>query len=88
MKKLSREEQQEEYEKTLYRIRQKAIRFKELFQTDIGRKVLVDLEEEFNRENIVHDNPYTTHYNLGKRDVLVYIHQMIREANREEVKDG
>lgn len=51
--------------------------FRSVFNTDDGKLVLKKLEEEFDRDNIMSDNPHRTHYNLGRRDAVVYIRQML-----------
>jgi len=53
--------------------------FHKLFTSPIGKKVLGYLEEEFDQEKIFQAGvPDHTAYNLGSRDVCVYIRQMIR----------
>ena len=53
--------------------------FYRIFTSPDGSKVLEWLEEEFDADEIfTAGEPDTTSYNLGKRDVIVYIRQMIR----------
>lgn len=53
--------------------------FYRIFTSPDGKKVLEALEEEFDKDEIfAAGEPDTTSYNLGKRDVIVYIRQMIR----------
>lgn len=53
--------------------------FYRIFTSPDGKKVLQWLEEEFDSDEIFKaGEPDTTSYNLGKRDVIVYIRQMIR----------
>jgi len=64
--------------------------FYRIFTSPDGKKVLEWLEEEFDKDEIfAAGEPDTTSYNLGKRDVVVYIRQMIRlkeNATRAELE--
>lgn len=64
--------------------------FYRIFTSPDGSKVLEWLEEEFDADEIfTAGEPDTTSYNLGKRDVIVYIRQMIRlkeNATRAELE--
>ncbi len=64
--------------------------FYRIFTSPDGKKVLEALEEEFDMDEIfTAGEPDTTSYNLGKRDVIVYIRQMIRlkeNATRAELE--
>lgn len=67
----------------------KAGDFHKLFTSPIGVKVLEALEEEFNPETLLGKNDAETNYNCGKRDVVIYIRQMIRytdNARRTELE--
>lgn len=78
---------EEKIEKMKVALEAKAARFAEIFTTPKGQEVLRDLREEFDGE-MLDDNPYKTHYNLGKRDIIVYIEQLIRLHNRRLNEDG
>ncbi len=64
--------------------------FFRIFTSPDGKKVLEWLEEEFDSDEIFKaGEPDTTSYNLGKRDVIIYIRQMIRlkeNATRAELE--
>lgn len=64
--------------------------FYRIFTSPDGSKVLEWLEEEFDADEIFKaGEPDTTAYNLGKRDVIIYIRQMIRlkeNATRAELE--
>lgn len=66
----------------------KAGYFYRIFTSPDGKKVLEWLEEEFDADEIfTAGEPDTTSYNLGKRDVIVYIRQMIRlKENARELE--
>jgi hypothetical protein len=71
------------------KLRDKAVRFHRLFSTHDGQQVLQDLEDEFNQDELFDDNPYKTNYNIGRRDVIVYIKQLMRyedNARRTELE--
>ena len=74
--KLSKEEKREI---ALENVRKKSADFHKLFTSPIGEKVLRYLEDEFDADEIFQAGvPDGTAYNLGRRDVIVYIRQMIR----------
>ncbi|KKN23611.1 hypothetical protein LCGC14_0903130 [marine sediment metagenome] len=69
----------------------KTKRFHKLFTSPIGKQVLQDLEDEFNQDQIFDPNSDSvTAHNLGQRDVVIYINQMIRNkdnaARRSEME--
>ena len=67
-------------EEALAALATKAKDFHQLFTSPIGVKVLEALEEEFNPDVLIdpQGRDSLTNYNVGKRDVVIYIHQMIR----------
>ncbi len=67
----------------------KAGYFYRIFTSPDGKKVLEWLEEEFDADEIfTAGEPDTTSYNLGKRDVVVYIRQMIRLRENARELEG
>lgn len=70
-------------------LNKKATDFHILFTSPVGVKVLESLEEEFNPDVLVGKSDAETNYNVGKRDVIIYIRQMIRykeNATRTELE--
>ena len=60
-------------------VRKKSKDFHALFTSPVGVKVLKYLEDEFDQDEIFQAGvPDGTAYNLGRRDVIVYIRQMMR----------
>jgi hypothetical protein len=56
--------------KSLYRV---------VFNTPNGEKVLQDLQAQFNPDEIfVKGDANETHINLGKREAVIYINQLLR----------
>jgi len=66
--------------------------YKEVFNTDHGKRVLNDLRDSFDNDNIfVKGDSHETAYRLGRRDVVKRIQslsQMEFEPSREEVENG
>lgn len=71
------------------KLREKAARFYRLFKTHDGEQVLKDLEDEFDADDLFNENPHKTNYNVGRRDAVVYIKQLMRyEENVRRIEDG
>ena len=58
-------------------LRRKSAKVRQLFATDRGREVLKILADEFDNDELRGDSVEETYYNLGQRDVIVYIRQLI-----------
>lgn len=69
-------------------VRQKAKAFAAVFNSREGRIVLESLKNEFCKDELRAETPHDTYYNLGRRDTVVYIEQMIRYSEREDEKDN
>lgn len=66
-------------------VRRKADLFKQLFSSEVGKSVLEVLTKEFHPDALfVPTDPQTTAYNLGRRDVIIYINQMLRYGNENQ----
>lgn len=60
------------------KLREKSADFHQLFTSKDGQKVLGHLRKEFGDVPLADtDNPNKTFFNLGSRDLLVYIESMI-----------
>ena len=71
--------QEQKKQLALDNVRRKSADFHSLFTSPVGEKVLQYLEDEFDKDEIFRAGvPDATAYNLGRRDVVVYIRQMIR----------
>lgn len=55
-----------------------------VFNSTEGKKVLEALEEEFYHGELLGESPDKTAYNLGRRDVVMYIKQMLNYGERNE----
>ena len=56
----------------------KADLFRALFTTPNGKKVLQELNDELNRDDIfVNGDAHKTAYNLGRRDAFIYIKSFV-----------
>lgn len=56
----------------------RAILFRQVFNSEDGKKVLAVLEAEAEPEVLFDENPHKTAYNCGRRDLLIYIKQLLR----------
>lgn len=70
----------ETMEEVVERLKEVKKAFVNVFSTHDGKEVLKALEREFDKP-VLHqpDNTHMTYYNLGARDVLVYIKEIIDE---------
>ena len=66
----------------------KAGNFHKLFTSPVGVEVLEALEEEFNPDVLLGKTDAETNYNCGKRDVVIYIRQMIRYKENARRLEG
>ena len=66
----------------------KAGNFHKLFTSPVGVEILEALEEEFNPDVLLGKTDAETNYNVGKRDVVIYIRQMIRYTDNVRRLEG
>lgn len=64
--------------KIKHELAHKAGAFKRVFLSADGEEVLQALRDEFNGDVMFNSDPYKTAYNLGSRDLVVYIDQLLR----------
>lgn len=64
-------------------VKDKAVSFAAVFNTRDGQKVLQAMKDEFCGTELRANTPHDTYYNLGRRDAVVYIEQMIKYSERE-----
>lgn len=64
--------------------RAKADRFAAVFGSPEGQRVLKELEQEFDGDELRGVAPHDTYFKIGQRDVVVYIKQMIRYSERND----
>lgn len=69
-------------------LNKKARIFKNVFSTGNGKVILQALKDEFDAMEIRDNDPYNTYYNLGRRDVVKYIEQMMNHTEKKESKDA
>ena len=58
-------------------INRKANRTAQLFNSELGQEVLGYLKEELDKGQLVAQTPELTYFNLGRRDAVVYINELI-----------
>jgi len=73
-----KEQKKRPKEVAIENLEKKAGDFHSLFTSPVGVKVLEALEEEFNPDVLLGNTDAETNYNVGRRDVVIYIHQLIR----------
>ncbi|AEM62903.1 hypothetical protein phiVC8_p06 [Vibrio phage phiVC8] len=64
--------------------KKKAAAFAAVFRTPDGERVLEAIRQEFDKDELRGNTVEGTYFNLGRRDVLVYIEQMIRYSERDK----
>ena len=55
------------------RIREKSAKFHEFLSNPVGKELIDIMIEEFDRDDLRGANAKETYYNLGARDVVVYL---------------
>lgn len=86
---MDQKENKQPKEAALEALGRKAGDFHTLFTSPVGVKVLEALEEEFNPDSLIGVSDADTNYKVGRRDVVIYIRQMIRykeNARRAELE--
>ena len=66
------------------RIRKKSAVLSEFMDSVIGKAVIQALEDEFYHGELFDPDPQVTAYNLGRRDVVVYLKQLQRHGDIED----
>ncbi len=65
-------------EKVQARLAKKSASVQAFLRSDVGREVIRVLEDEFYNGELMADTPEKTAYNLGRRDVVMYLKQLQR----------
>lgn len=65
------------------KIRTKGATLVEFMNSPIGKSVIEALEEMFYDGDLFDPDPYSTAYNLGRRDVVVYLKQLQRIRDKD-----
>ena len=73
---------QDEHE-GIARMKAKSRAVRAIFSSPEGKKVLELLSEQFDQDDLRGDTVQDTYYNLGQRDVLIYIRQLIRLLDKQ-----
>lgn len=66
------------------KIRKKAATLVEFMNSETGKAVIKVLEDEFYHGAIFDPDPYVSAYNLGRRDVVIYLHQLQRYQDDDD----
>ena len=68
------------------RLDKKSAHVQEFLSSTIGKAVIELLEEEFDPDVLIDTDPHITYYNLGRRDVVVYLKQLSRWKSNDGLK--
>jgi hypothetical protein len=69
------------------RLRKKSALLVSFMNSEVGKAVVKALEDEFYHGNLFDPDPYVSAYNMGRRDVVVYLHQLQRYGENDNA-DG
>lgn len=58
------------------RLKNKSARVKMFMQSELGKEVVKALEDEFYHGPLFEDDPCKTAFNLGRRDVVIYLKEL------------
>jgi hypothetical protein len=72
-------------DKALERLAKKAVLVRSVLSSDAGKEMMVLLEEAFYHGGLMAETPEKTAYNLGRRDVVMYLRQLRDFKNKEEI---
>ncbi|ASV42833.1 hypothetical protein [Vibrio phage JSF15] len=64
-------------------VKKKAAAFAAVFRSSDGERVLEAIRQEFDKDELRGNTVEGTYFNLGRRDVLKYIEQMLRYSERD-----
>ncbi len=70
------------------RLSDKSGALNELLNNPVGKKLIKALEDEFYHGELFNADPYTTAYNCGRRDVVVYFKQLQNYYEKENYGTG
>ncbi len=66
----------ESLEKIKKRLVKKSARVSMFMRSELGKEVIKALEDEFYHGTLYDEDPQKTAYNLGRRDVVVYLKEL------------
>jgi len=66
------------------RLAKKSARVAAFMNSELGKEVIDALEQEFYHGDLFNTDPYQTAYNLGRRDVVVYLKQLQTWRNEDD----
>jgi len=66
------------------RLENKAKKIQHFMSLELGHDVIQALEDEFYHGELYSDDPVRTAYNLGRRDVVVYLKQLQKWRTEDE----
>jgi len=66
------------------KLKNKSARINMFMNSELGQEVIKALEDEFYHGALFEDDPYKTAYNLGRRDVVVYLKELQNWRTKNE----
>ena len=72
-------------DKALERLAKKAVLVRSVLSSDAGKEMMSLLEEAFYHGGLMAETPEKAAYNLGRRDVVMYLRQLRDFKNKEEI---
>jgi len=66
------------------RLKHKSARIQMFMQSELGKEVIQALEDEFYHGPLFEDDPCKTAFNLGRRDVVVYLKELTTWRTKDE----
>lgn len=83
-----RKEESEQIKQIRRNIRHKGAAIVAFMNSPIGKSVIEAMEDAFYHGELFDSDPYTTAYNLGRRDVVIYMKQLQRISEKEDDAPG
>ncbi|MFV2057715.1 MAG: hypothetical protein ACC707_14710 [Thiohalomonadales bacterium] len=66
------------------RLKKKSARINMFMNSELGQEVIKALEDEFYHGALFEDDPCKTAFNLGRRDVVVYLKELQNWRTKDE----
>jgi len=70
-------------DKVRKRLAKKSARVQNFMNSEIGKDLIDVIEDEFYHGELFDNDPYRTAYNLGRRDVVIFLKQLLNWKDHE-----
>ncbi len=71
-------------ERVKERLAKKSAQVQAFMASPVGKAIISALEDEFYHGELMNDDPHRTAYNLGRRDVVIYLKQLQTWRDKNE----